>query len=86
MLFNVDSNRLRDRWQRMASALGLANDEQFVPLAMRHTFCSRLIEAGADIMVVKELAGHAHITTTQRYIHTTPEWLDRAIKKLELAG
>jgi len=37
--------------------------------ASRHSFCTQLIEDGVDIAVVKELARHADIRTTQKYLH-----------------
>ena len=33
----------------------------------RHTFASRLLERGVDIMTVKELLGHSTVTVTMRY-------------------
>jgi len=36
---------------------------------LRHTFCSRLAARGATAMEIKELAGHADLTTTMRYMH-----------------
>ena len=33
---------------------------------LRHDFCSRLIQAGEELSVVSELAGHSSIITTQR--------------------
>ena len=35
----------------------------------RHTFCSRLVQAGKSLKVVQELAGHLDIKTTARYAH-----------------
>ena len=35
----------------------------------RHTFCSRLVARGADLVTVQTLAGHATIVTTMRYAH-----------------
>lgn len=39
------------------------------PHDLRHTFASRLIDAGVDILRVQYLLGHAHLATTQRYVH-----------------
>jgi hypothetical protein len=38
---------------------------------------------GAAPRAIQELAGHAHFTTTQRYMHLSPAALDRAIDLLE---
>ena len=48
----------------------------------RHTFGSRMAMAGVDLMTLRELMGHASITTTQRYCHPTPEHKRQAVEKL----
>ena len=35
----------------------------------RHTFCSRLVQAGVHIKVVQEAAGHKSLASTMRYAH-----------------
>ena len=50
---------------------------------LRHTFCSHLAMRGAPARAIQELAGHADLTMTQRYMHLTPAALDAAIKLLE---
>ncbi len=51
--------------------------------ATRHTFCTRLAARGVAPRTIQEMAGHADLTTTQRYMHATPGAADAAIAKLE---
>ena len=54
------------------------------PHCLRHSFCSHLAMRGAPVMSIKELAGHADLRTTMKYMHLTPSALESAIKLLEM--
>jgi site-specific recombinase XerD len=51
--------------------------------ALRHTFCSHLAMKGAPARTIMELAGHADLATTLRYMHLSPGATDAAIALLD---
>jgi len=50
---------------------------------LRHTFATRLVLSGVDIVTVSRLLGHSKIQTTMRYSHPTPEALKTAVSGLD---
>jgi integrase len=53
---------------------------------LRHTFASRLVNSGVDIVTVKELLGHSNISVTMRYAHTNIESKRAAVERLDGFG
>jgi site-specific recombinase XerD len=84
LFVNTKGARLSKRQiQRVVYALvsGVSDAKKRSPHVLRHTYATHLINNGADIRAVKELLGHASLTTTQIYTHVSKAHLLRTYKQ-----
>ena len=66
----MGTDAMRKMFKATCAQAGLS--AEITPHDMRHTFATDLLSGGADLRCVQELLGHASLSTTQVYTHTTP--------------
>jgi len=64
-------------------ALEKAQVEEFHFHDLRHTFATRLVQAGVELYKVQRLLGHKSPMMTQRYAHHYPESLRDGVEVLD---
>lgn len=80
VLPQVHADALTAAFRRHAARAGLPGHLH----CLRHTFCANLVSAGVPLRTVQILAGHASITTTERYAHLAPDHVTNAVRFLSL--
>ena len=73
---------IRTAWRNTCRRAGI-RDLHFHDL--RREFACRLLESSADLHDVRDFLGHANITTTSRYLRSTPVRLAQALERMEAA-
>jgi integrase len=78
--------RFRDPKVGFAKAVRLAKIPHLRFHDLRHTFATRLVGVGVDLVTVQDLLGHSTIIMTTRYAHPLADVKIAAVKRLEFAG
>jgi integrase len=76
----------RDPKKAFAKAIKLAGIEHLRFHDLRHTFATRLVRAGVDLITTQALLGHATIGMTTRYAHPLGDAKIAAVRRLDFAG
>ncbi|HEY4933714.1 MAG TPA: tyrosine-type recombinase/integrase [Terriglobales bacterium] len=70
--------------QKARAIVGLGRD--FVIHSLRHTMLTGLGESNVDVFTIVKIARHSSIKVSQRYVHPSPEAVERAFERLLLSG
>ena len=76
----VQPSLMGQQHNRVRTLLKLPAD--FVIHSLRHSFGTRLGEAGADAFTIMKLMGHSTVTVSQRYVHPSPEAVELVYGRL----
>lgn len=82
--FDIDKpialKTFHDRYTRYISEKGFP---YLSPHKLRHTFATYCLRSGADVNTVRQLLGHSSISTTQIYVHSGFEQMQKAVDDLD---
>ena len=73
-LFECAARTIQRRFHHAKRLAGI-NGDHLCPHSLRHSYATRLISRGVDILTVSHMMGHASLYTTMGYLHTNPDAL-----------
>lgn len=76
--------RLTHLLRRLKAIASKAKVEDATLHKFRHTYATRLLESGADIVTVQRLLGHSDIDTTRQYLNPDEDLKRQAVNRLSL--
>jgi integrase len=82
---HFNKNTLSNEWSRIRTALELDKSLRLYD-ATRHSFASQLINLGTSIYKVSKLLGHSSVKMTEKYTHSSVEYLKADMQKISLRG
>jgi integrase/recombinase XerD len=81
---NRKGNRLNHLLRRLKTIAARAGVASATLHKFRHTYATRLLESGADIVTVQKLMGHSDIETTRQYLNPEDQLRRKAVNRLSL--
>lgn len=76
----VGDRAVRSYLNRLVEKAGI--DKHVTPHKLRHTYATRLLESGAQLVDIQVLLGHVNLATTQIYTHVGEERMASVVSKL----
>lgn len=57
-------------------------EQRVTPHTLRHTFATRFLEKGGDLATLRDILGHANLSTTSRYVHSNAQKMQDMVEEL----
>jgi integrase len=82
---NSNGNRLNHLLRRLQSIAEKAKVKGATLHKFRHTYATRLLESGSDIVTVQKLMGHSDLETTRKYLNPDESLKRKAVNRLSIS-
>jgi integrase/recombinase XerD len=76
----ISPHAVRGYLRRLLDRAGI--DKPVTPHKLRHTYATRLLESGAELVDIQVLLGHVNLATTQIYTHVSENRMAGVVSRL----